>query len=231
MRVHRWPPAVGKKTSAAGDYFQEFIPGTPVSAAYVAAAGSATLIGLTEQFLAGDDVNAQFHYAGSIGPLPISPLLTESLARIGSLLADAFSLLGLFGIDGVLADDLFLPVEINPRYTASMELYDHALGTSLVALHVAACGELRLPVLQSPVNAAWYAKKIVYAPSEIHVPELFEHLLSGKPEAAIIADVPCAGTTIAAGHPVLTILATGPERGTTLEDLRKRESEIIAELK
>jgi hypothetical protein len=29
----------------------------------------------------------------------------------------------------------------------------------------------------------------------------------------------------------LTILATGPERGTTLEDLRKRESEIIAELK
>ena len=58
---------------------------------------------------------------------------------MGQLLASTFSLVGLFGVDHVLQNDEPWVVEINPRYTASVEILELAVGRSLLAEHVSAC--------------------------------------------------------------------------------------------
>ena len=63
--------------------------------------------------------------------------------RSGQVLASAFALVGLFGVDYILHDDEPWPVEVNPRYTASVEVLELALGRSLLAEHICAC--LRQP--------------------------------------------------------------------------------------
>ena len=52
------------------------------------------------------------------------------------MLAKRFSLAGLFGVDAIVNDEGVWTVEINPRYTASMELVEPSLDASLVDLHV-----------------------------------------------------------------------------------------------
>ena len=54
-------------------------------------------------------------------------------------LASAFGLVGWFGVDYVLRDGNPWPVEINPRYTASLEIHELASGRSLLAEHRRAC--------------------------------------------------------------------------------------------
>ena len=50
---------------------------------------------------------------------------------MGAALADVFDLCGLFGVDGVVRGNRFWPVEINPRYTASMEVLEYVPGACL----------------------------------------------------------------------------------------------------
>ena len=69
-----------------------------------------------------------FAYCGSVGPLPLDCLLAPALRRLGHRLAAEGGLRGLFGIDGVLRDGAFWPVEVNPRYTASVEVLEYATG-------------------------------------------------------------------------------------------------------
>lgn len=127
-------------------YYQRYIAGTPCSAVYVAAAGRAALLGVTRQLVGTAWCGASgFRYSGSIGPWPVSSAITESFARIGSCLAESFGLRGLFGVDAIVENEIVWPVEVNPRYTASIEVLERALGFHAVGMHVDACRHARLP--------------------------------------------------------------------------------------
>ena len=78
-------------------------------------------------------------YAGSLGPLPLDPRRHASLTRIGEVLAREFDLRGLFGVDFIDDGAEPWPIEVNPRYTASIEVLERALSFSAVGWHVAAC--------------------------------------------------------------------------------------------
>ena len=89
--------------------------------------------------------------SGSAGEGPASPIEgawdrgrspDRESARIGLLgdfLAASYRLVGLFGVDFILSDGQPWPVEINPRYTASVEVLELALRRSLLAEHRRAC--------------------------------------------------------------------------------------------
>ena len=106
----------------------------------------AELLGVTRQLIGLDwcglteSAAHRFRYCGSIGPLRLAPALESRFEQLGNALADAFDLQGLFGVDAILANDEIWPVEVNPRYTASVEILERALGIRSIALHVAACG-------------------------------------------------------------------------------------------
>ncbi|HEX3658123.1 MAG TPA: ATP-grasp domain-containing protein [Pirellulales bacterium] len=229
-RVHWWP------TGAAGhvdDYFQQFMPGMPCSAAYVAAGGRAVLLGLAEQILWGPRPTARFCYAGSLGPVPRWAALDEQLVRLGHLLASSLGLVGVFGVDGVLADERFWPVEINPRYTASMEIYERATGRSIIAEHAAACS---LGVLPGPGDMSahgWHAKQVLYAERAVCIGPRLELWVAEQNAGSpwpVVADVPAVGTSIAAGQPLLTIFSQGGNRALAAEELERLREQVEAAL-
>ena len=153
-----------------GFYFQRRVDGLPCSAVFVSANGHATLLGITEQLIgarwAGTD---GFRYCGSIGPLPLSAVQRNTWQRIGNCLAARFKLIGLWGVDAIVSGDAIYPIEVNPRYTASVEVLKRTLAIEALSYHLHACAAGELPKLDSTQPQTCIGKAIAYAPVELRV--------------------------------------------------------------
>ncbi len=161
-----------------------------------------------------------FAYRGGIAPWNPGPAPAARLVELGDRLAAAFGLVGWFGVDYVLDHGIPWPVEVNPRYTASVELHELAAGRPLLPEHRAACEGLPIEPAGEPrakrkgrIRAA--AKWIVYAPDRRIVPEIEPGppVPDGTDPFAAVADIPAPGTVIEAGEPVLTLLARDFDAG------------------
>ncbi len=189
-------------------YFQQRIAGTSVAAVYLATTDEVMLIGITEQLCGatwGGDT--EFQYCGSIGPRQFAPPITDQFHRIGEALHRAFALTGLFGVDAIVKDDTVWPVEVNPRYTASVEVIERATAFEAIAAHVTACREgtllpIPVPRQQSGKLIVWARHKCLF-PTSSHLPS---ELLADIPKVTL-ADIPAARTVIDAGRPIATVLA------------------------
>jgi predicted ATP-grasp superfamily ATP-dependent carboligase len=203
-----------------GSVLQAYIDGQPASAIFVAAGGRAVMLGATRQLMGRDfGLAREFLYAGSIGPLVLRADELVQLARIGSVLAEQFALIGLFGVDFIRTPAAIWPLEVNPRYTASVEILERTSGLHLVALHAAACERGELPELQPPGELRQYlGKAIVYASRACRWERATAHLS--------LADIPVAGQRIAAGHPVVTVFADGSSAEEVEQTLRDRVQQV-----
>ncbi len=122
--VHRW--AVGVPSPRRPSFFQRFIDGEPMSALYDATLRG-KFLGATRQLVGQPWLHAApFHYCGSVGPLKLDAPVLSALRRLGAVLTNEFRLRGLFGVDFVARDGVPWPVEVNPRYTASVEVLEAA---------------------------------------------------------------------------------------------------------
>jgi predicted ATP-grasp superfamily ATP-dependent carboligase len=158
-----------------------------------------------------------FRYCGSLlasKRAPLFPRQAELLVRATALacaVTEAFGLRGLNGLDFVARDGVPLPIEVNPRYSASMELVERATGSSLFAIHAEAC-EGRLPEPAGlPVRV--HGKAIIYARRDILVSDPVAW------RVPVIADVPHPGVRIGRGHPICTLLADGLDAESCLRAL------------
>jgi predicted ATP-grasp superfamily ATP-dependent carboligase len=194
-------------------YFQRRIPGPSFSALFIGRGGSARLVGITRQWIGGVP-GSPFAYRGSIGPCRLAGPLTRSLRALGDRLTSAFGLVGWFGVDYVLHEGRPWPVEINPRYPASLEIHEVATGRALLAEHRAACEGVPAPIEaleEEPARSRVVARWIIYAPRRLVAPDPIARW-AGMSEPDLIptvADVPWPGTEFEAGDPVLTLLASG----------------------
>jgi predicted ATP-grasp superfamily ATP-dependent carboligase len=218
---------------AGGYYFQQFIDGLPCSAAYVAAGGQATLLGVTQQLIGSPWAGAHgFQYCGSIGPLATPPRVTRNFAAIGTALASHFDLAGLFGVDAIVNAEGVWPVEVNPRYTASIELLERAAGIRAIELHVAACERGDLPAYCAGTFERQYGKAILFALRRLTVPPSFSSPIDRGDDRTppVLADIPDAGTTIEAGWPIVTVVGEGADQRDVLEMLQAMSARIRAVL-
>ncbi|HTU26986.1 MAG TPA: ATP-grasp domain-containing protein, partial [Pirellulales bacterium] len=183
----------GNGPLAADVYFQEHIAGQPCGAVYLAAGGEAVFLGVTQQLLGAGPVAdgrtaaaKDFRYAGSIGPLALEPEVLAGFHSLGRTLAAEFPLSGLFGVDVVVAGQTIWPVEINPRYTASVEILERGGHQSLLAWHAAACADRSLPASAIAAAAAAgatpaivWGKRILFSRHDLEVGErTVAHLLT-----------------------------------------------------
>jgi uncharacterized protein len=228
VRVLNGKTSVGRDDSAC--YFQRRIEGLPCAAVYVAAGGKSQLLGVTEQLLRPAHPGAApFRYTGSLGPLRLGSQATATFDQIGRVLSGEFELRGLFGVDAILQGDAVWPVEVNPRYTASVEVLERARAFSAVDLHVAACSDARLPPIVDPPSAPcggkWCGKQILFAAAEVAVSRQFteqalrENCRADQPD---VADIPVPGTKLTMGQPVLTVLGDADSRAEMRQVLRER---------
>lgn len=189
-----------------GRYLQERIAGVPGSLVFAADGRRVLPLGLSRA-LAGDRRFGahDFRYCGNLLEPSRDPLLAAA-TRLAAAVTEECGLVGVNGLDFVARGGVPYPIEVNPRYTASMELVERAYGVSIFELHARACeGELwgvrASATTRSPTTIG---KAILYARQRV-IPRDTEAWLARDD----IRDVPVAGEPIAAGHPICTIFARG----------------------
>jgi len=213
-----------------GYYFQERVDGISCAGLYVAAGGSAVLLGVTRQLVGTSWTSASpFSYAGSLGPLSLTPDQDAAFRQIGDCLAAEFRLTGLFGVDAMVNDEGVWPVEVNPRYPASAEVLERAGRYSAVRLHAEACRSGGLPPLPE-YGRRMAGKAIAFAAAEVEATEALvdwaEGENQGRPWPAV-ADLPHPGSRIPQGGPVLTVLCEGTELPEAEAQLRRQIAAAI----
>jgi predicted ATP-grasp superfamily ATP-dependent carboligase len=205
-------------------YLQRFVRGVPCSAVYVAAGGRAIWLGATRQ-LSGTAWTAAsgFCYSGSLGPLRLSRRHRETFRQLGDCLAAEFDLRGLFGVDAILSNGRIWALEVNPRYTASVEVLERASSTAFLTVHAAACRHGCLPPEPPRTASACYGKAIVYAERDFTTTEsFFADLGASLPEPGERpADIPAVGQAIKRGQPLLTVFAAGGTSAAVLAKLKR----------
>jgi predicted ATP-grasp superfamily ATP-dependent carboligase len=203
----------GEAFDARTHFLQERIDGEPCSAIYLGYPGPSHLLGVARQLIGTAWLNAVgFQYAGNIGPLVLDGKALESWRRVGNALASAFGLRGLFGVDAVVRDGIPWPVEINPRYTASVELFERSFGRALLLEHRAAFEGAISPAREPLIARRTWGKAILYARKTFAFPThgpWRDSLSAVNLDDAEFADIPHAGEIIAQGRPVLTVFASG----------------------
>jgi predicted ATP-grasp superfamily ATP-dependent carboligase len=208
------------------EYLQRRVIGPSGSAVFVgASAGSADLCGVTRQWIGHD--GAAFGYLGSVGPVRVPETVRRQLRQLGTLLAGAFGLRGLFGVDFVLSRGAAWPVEVNPRPTASVEVLEWAIGRSLFRRHAEAFGaeisdEGHDTCRIRPRGRV--GKLVVFAPVEGRVPDEIRWPLADPRSGRLpkVADLPPPGTPFLPGQPVLTLLDAAPSASSCRERLTRR---------
>jgi len=207
--------ALPRERRPRGFYLQTSLRGAPGSASFVAGAGGAVLLGATEQLAGCRELGgSDFRYGGNIaGPVPclLSRDSVAVLTDAASALARHFGLRGLFGIDFILSAGVPHVIEINPRYTASMELFEDLSGVSLLDAHLVAIEGGPLPPGPPPV-LRFLAKGVLYATRGVRWTS------RGIDEKIDVRDRPAEGESIGPGRPICTLVTPGP----SAEECRRR---------
>lgn len=203
IHVKRWSP--NSPRPAIDHVFQQQIPGPPCSGCFVVAKTNRRVrfLGTTQMLIGRDWLGPNdFSYCGSTSTQP-STSNNHQWLRIGQSLCDQFRLTGVFGVDAIETMNGIVPIEVNPRYTASMEVVEPSLPMPILAYHVAAC---RDEPIADDIHGNYRpaAKLIVYATESFVVPEVLPPTMNDRIR---LADLPNSGQRIEPGQPILTILA------------------------
>jgi len=177
---------------------QPVVGGTPASVSCLCNGKSAIALASNLQILRGDPP-APYGFAGSLTPLDHP--LADRMCALAARAAAASGCVGSVGIDFMLGEDA-LAIELNPRFQATVDTVERALGVNLFRLHADACRGI-LPA--RPLRPRQYAvRQILFAPRTLTVRE---DLLPLVPR---VADVPWPGTRIAEGDALISVFGWGP---------------------
>jgi hypothetical protein len=214
----------------SGEILQRYLPGRPVSVSFIAFEDRVLILGFTEQltgisFLGGN----AFKWCGNITPVPccheIAVRFYAKAESYAEIISDKLGLRGFNGIDMILGPDgSVYVIEVNPRYSGSMELFRSK--SDLFSLHLAACRGERLGKnrFEPFKEGTFRAKGVVYAAKRCNAPDTLPWIESGR------RDVPWTGDVFQPGDPVCTVFSSAPEEVECLDRLAKEADRVYAEL-
>jgi predicted ATP-grasp superfamily ATP-dependent carboligase len=213
--AHVTDASAARGSPAAGSgYFQRRAPGRSLSVLFLADGRRAEVIGISRQ-LARGVAHRRYEYAGAVGPVAVPAAVSRTLREAVQALVAHTGLIGCNSLDFLLAGERLSVLEINPRPSATMDLYDPSWPGGLFDAHVRACrGQLPLAGARrraSPVRA----HAIVYADAPVRIAE-------NAAFPSWCSDIPRPGCTVAVDAPVCTVHAAGPEESRALRQLQRR---------
>jgi predicted ATP-grasp superfamily ATP-dependent carboligase len=234
-------------------YLQEYVPGISIGVSYCTGSNGNTqsseppktrIVGIARSILSEElDAPLPWIYRGSLAPYAVSPSVLASLERFATTVAQSTGIRGLWQADFQVdpKGQLWL-LEINPRWSASMELHEILQGYSWITEHVRILCNGASKGVPSPGSPAGQqvAKGIVYAPHGMHlsvaqVDRLWRsgwHGTLRELETAefCLADIPQSdplGVDFAEGMPIVTVLVTGEKNPDLLEKIRQARSTVL----
>jgi uncharacterized protein len=201
----------GSRTASTGDYWQRLELGEARSVTFLADGRRARVLGYNRQWTAPRP-GRPYLYGGAVGGLAPGVRVRREIEDALDELVRRTALVGLNGLDFILRGGRWLVLELNPRPTATFELYDPDYRRGLFDWHLRACrGEL-------PVRAA--APRAVRAHAVVHAPR--GGGARGVRFPRWCRDLPPAETRFAAGDPVCTVHASAQAVRGALALIRRR---------
>jgi uncharacterized protein len=203
------------------NYIQERLPGVSIGVTFLSSEFGSVVIGATVAWQ-DKELDVPYKYTGSYGPIGLSQPNMDRLESFAELAQRDSQIKGLWQADFLIHDGELTLLEINPRWSASMDILNDCLGLPLVRLHVDCLGctlnEATLHEIEAGRRLAptprLLGKRIIYADRPFVVTsEQSEYWWSKrwiadsnwKGSKVGFADIPFAGMELRAGDPVLTI--------------------------
>ncbi|MGF1643442.1 MAG: ATP-grasp domain-containing protein [Thiotrichales bacterium] len=210
--VRRWRSGVSVR---AGEYWQRHVAGQAVSVLFLANRRAVRIIGYNTLF----QLDGGFAYAGAINRAELTHSRRAELAAVAQALTLELGLVGLNGIDFIAHHDGCLLLELNPRPSATFELYDEDFMRGLMFWHLQACRGRLYPTSSQGRNAV-RLRKILFVKTGYTVPP-------GLNWPDWVRDIPQPGVTIGADEPLCTIAAAGSDAAAVLALARQRELTLV----
>ena len=221
LGVKEWD---GKASVQQYEVLQEKIDGELMSACFLADGKRSILIGLTHQYAGIPELGASpFAWCGNVAPYR-DPSLEKTISSSVQRLTEKIGMIGVNGIDFILSKGVPFLLEINPRWTGSLELFERLYGINLFQLHMQACnGNLpeKFPILMSQKIMG---KGILYARHDTNVGDTSRWKDKG------IADIPHKGEMIPADSPICTIFSSGKDRSSCWDGVIKKAQLLMEQI-
>jgi uncharacterized protein len=218
-----------------GEYAQREAAGAPMSATFIGNGRRARLLGCNQQIVRPHDAGP-YRYHGVIGPLPVPAPVRHEIGRMLDALTEAFTLRGLGSLDFMLNGQDIRVLEVNPRPSASMELYPQVGDRPVLRAHLAACaaaGDGGLPVDPRRGNDAEprvRGTEIVFAPHPVRLSGEAAARLASLRATHDLPRGPDAGTHathFAPGEPLCSVGASGADATRVSEQLAQRRDAVL----
>lgn len=217
-------------------FLQQRITGQPGSLVFAADGRRAVPFAFSRQLVGEPEFGASgFGYCGNILVPAKSPTfskgdaLFDTLCAIADTLTRELRLVGVNGIDFIAHNGTPFVTEVNPRYTASMELAERAFELSVFGAHLDACDGIAprfdLDSARRDSAAEVFGKAVVFAKRTVLVGDSRAWL-----DDRTVRDVPHPGERVPRGSPVCTIFARGANDAACHTALVRRARKLYEEL-
>ena len=229
LGIKPFDPSKQTMVDDADFYYQKFIKGESRSAIFCFNESGFELLGASIQSSGIQSLHASdFLYSGNMGP--VNPCASElkDLQTIGKIISSNYRPRGLLGMDYILNESRVYPLEINPRYTASMEVLELALGQNFITKHMQAFGFKTICENPARTETSVIGKAIYYAPHDVLISEDVPWVSTeANPRLfSPFADIPRANSAIDKGSPVVTIFAKADSLTEVEVQLKKLTSQL-----
>ncbi|MDD2722663.1 MAG: ATP-grasp domain-containing protein [Methylovulum sp.] len=201
----------------AGCYWQRQQSGIPHSVLFLADGHHVQVIGFNRQWTVAIGTEA-FVFAGVINQTGLSDQQKALIGGWLGKLVPAFNLTGLNSLDFLQNGEDLWVLEINPRPSASMQLY----AGDLMTQHINACARRLSPIMDFPPVQSC-ACQIIYAPCDLPIPDTMQW-----PENCL--DIPPSGVICRKGQPICSIIAHHKTAQSVCEQLQYRQRNILWQL-
>ena len=208
----KWAEAV--ICSGSKGYWQQFVPGTPMSVLFLASRKQVQIIGFHRQITECHD-DLPFLFAGvETAQNQSSQQYRRQIQTWLDLLVNDYGLVGLNSLDFIWAENRPWLLEINARPSASLQLYS----SGWVRAHIEAClGKSPEVRYNSKIYGGY---KIVFADRVFRIPERF-----CWPDG--VFDRPVAGTVIETGQPLCSLSVVDEQSTALVSGLAVKERRLI----
>lgn len=192
-----------------GYYWQKHKFGIPISVLFIANKTEYKIIGFQRQFLQHIGEH-NFIFSGVINQHKTSRNFVRMINLWLSNLVLEFVLQGLNSLDCIVQDDDCYVLEINPRPSASIQLYSQDLCLNHINNYLS--GELNTPTISTKYKAYY----IIFATSKVFIKASVQW-----PRWA--TDIPKTGSLINAGMPICSIIVGGDGQRQVMKLLQSRQ--------
>ena len=194
-------------------YWQLYQAGTQHSVLFLANGQEIQVIGFNTQWTVSLDENQAFIFSGIINSCTLLNEQKERITNWLKKLVPLFALKGLNSMDFIQAGEKSFVLEINPRPSASMQLYD----ADLLNRHIKACqGDLT----DYRRHTGFTGYQIVYAKQDVLISEDFDW-------PPWCMDLPESGVICRTGQPICSIITHQKLAQSVMNELSIKQLNLI----